>query len=190
MTDAIQRIPINYTPYGLVQTEYWLLGNAQPLTFDTLIAEVSIHRSMMLERSIAAQVTALEQRSEKVERLGWAVSILSEVLRAQDGKDIKTSTTLYHDAFGEIVEILHYYDLPNVDTFEYDAEEGSYGIAYGDLQIVYEETAYASEAENTVLQRDLVDLQSLISKRDQSFEKAATLSDKVRHTASVTLKNL
>ncbi|MBR5588097.1 MAG: hypothetical protein IKW23_04515, partial [Kiritimatiellae bacterium] len=65
-----------------------------------------------------------------------------------------------------------------------------YGLSVGNLRLEYEELAFAIERENSELEKALVDLQSLVSKRDNSFEQAATLSQKISDARKITLRNL
>lgn len=190
MSDFIEVQPIDIAPYGFQQTDYRLPGDAQALTFEELLCEVGLQRSVALEAALADLVTAIQLRREKIEQVGWATAFCSERLVEQLGPDSKNSTMVYDAGFDDVVALLTTYDIPDATTFHYDEDRGCYGISVGDLRLQYEELAFSIERENSELEKALVDLQSLVSKRDSSFEQAATFRQKISDTRTITLRNL
>ena len=191
MSEPIQKVATGCAPYGLEQFSYVLPSAPETgLAFDALIAQVGLHRSATLEAALAAQIEAINQRREKLDCLGWSLAYCSTVMQEQSGKKTKTGTMLYEAGFNTIVQHLQTYDTPEVGRFTYDSDKRCYGISYGDLQLEYEDLAYAIDRENATLQQELIDLQSLIAKRDSSFEQAATLSGKVRTSTERLLEHL
>lgn len=177
-------------PYGLEQHVYHLNGGAETYDFEAVVRQVGGRRCQVLEAAIMAQANALEQRRAKLEATGEAVAFCSEVLAEVAGDDPKTDTLLYRDGFSDVVKTLERYDLSGISDFTYNSKKNCYGIEYGDLQLVYESLAYAIESENSTLQREMIDLESLISKRDNAYEQTGSFTQKIRTTIAETLQHL
>ncbi|MBQ9694192.1 MAG: hypothetical protein IJV69_05485 [Kiritimatiellae bacterium] len=189
MSTPIQAIDTGVAPYGLIQVEYLLPGSSEGLTLDALIREVGLQRSAVLEKSLTALSDAIQHHREKIDALSWAVAFCSEIMVETLNSDTKTSTMIYEAGFTTVLQTLKTYDVPECDYFKYSDKERCYGISVGDLQLEYEELSFAIEQENNALECAMVDLQSLLAKRDSSFEQAAVLSQKLSRSRSVTLHN-
>ena len=190
MNALIETVELAVGPYGFQQRDYRLPGCEQTLTFEDLLREVGLERSVALEAALADLIKAINDSRDKVERLGWSVAFCSERLVEQEGSDAKNSTMLYDHGFNTVFKWVSYYDIPEAAYFQYNAKTACYGLSVGNLRLEYEELAFAIERENSELEKALVDLQSLVSKRDNSFEQAATLSQKISDARKITLRNL
>jgi len=184
MEKLIETTPIQgFKVYGQQMVEYTVDG-AEGKDFAFAIAIASLAESSSIEVEADAYAAVLRTRQRKLTELGSALAILnSAIATMKTGSGQRPSDTSSADAaLNTAHDIFERYGLSlpvsNNKVTRGDAEKGR---ANGE---------YAMDVENNDMQQDMITLQGLISKRDNSFSTAAKVLKKVDSTGKSIIRSI
>ena len=179
--------------YGQQMVEYSVEGT-NGKDFASAIAMASLAESTAIEVEADAFAAVVRSRQRKISELGDALAILSQAIStmktgsgqtSSDTSDsiqaLKTAQT-YLSRYGlslplSIVDI----DQPSIHICT---------VTRGDAERARANTEYAIDMENNDMQQDMITLQGLISKRDNSFSTASKVLKKVSSTTTSIIKSI
>lgn len=161
--------------YGIKQMDYTVDGVAGK-SYSHALAAAAIRHSKAIEFEAAAYSDLVNVRIKKVDDLGKVLAKLAEAVASMKTKD-PTSSDWAEGVSGlkEIRDIAAKYgiNIPLSDDGNIQ-REAAYN-AQNDVQ-------YELDTEDNSLQQDMVNLQSLISKRDNAYSTASKIIQKVDST--------
>lgn len=169
--------------WGVSQSDYTVDG-VPNRDFGSALAVAALRQSGAIESECEAYMAMVRTRIRKIEELGEALSVISEALATMRVKKAESD------------------DLSDADPRLFTAKSilQKYGLELNvmlDGRITREEASmrqndvqYAIDNEDNSLQQDMVSLQGLVSKRDNSFSTAAKLVGKVNDTAQTLIGNI
>lgn len=149
------------------------------------LALASLQQAEGIESLIPAYRAVIDARQEKVNGLAEALATLSEALGSMDPKDNDTSkkSSIATSKLQRANEIFAKYGISQMELSD---GQVSYKVAYykqSDLQMVLDN-------ESNDLQQNLIQIQSLVNKRDNSFSVANKVISKENRTASTTIQSM
>lgn len=176
--------------YGVGQVDYTIDG-VSGKDFGAAVAKAAFIQSNAIERESEAYSAMVKVRMRKLEDLGEALAIISKAVAtmpveepesddlSSDIPDLLTAKDLLAKyGIDMYVHVLALYDIKRCFI---SREEGV--MRQNDVQLAIDE-------ENNSLQQDMVTLQALVSKRDNSFSTAAKLIQKVNDTSQTVIGNI
>lgn len=169
--------------WGVQQKNYTINGKSNQ-DFGSAVAVAALQQSNSIERESEAYTAMVRVRIRKLEELGEALSVITEALASMRIKDTESDDLSKEDSrLLTAKSILRKYglDLAVDDKNRITREEAS--MRQNDVQ-------FAIDNEDNSLQQDMVSLQGLVSKRDNSFSTAAKLVSKVNDTAQTLIGNI
>ncbi len=175
--------------YGQQMVEYSVDGT-NGKDFASAIALASLSESTAIEVEADAFAAVVRRRQRKISELGDALAILSQAIStmktgsgqtSSDTSDsiqaLKTAQT-YLDRYGLSLP-LSINDSMNICI-----------VTRGNAERARANTEYAIDMEDNDMQQDMITLQGLISKRDNSFSTASKVLKKVSSTTTSIIKSI
>lgn len=169
--------------YG-VQIKDYVIGGTKS-DFSQAIALASLQQSEAIESLLPALNKTVDVRQVKVNDLGEALATLTEALASMDQKEQSPSkkSKIETKKIENMNAILVKYGLAKVET-----DDGQ--IKYSDACRSQNDVQKALDQESNDLQQNMTLLQSLVQKRDNSFEVAHKVLSKSNRTASDTITSI
>ncbi|MCQ2367802.1 MAG: hypothetical protein MJ109_02180 [Kiritimatiellae bacterium] len=167
--------------YGVQIKDYEIGG--MKADFSAAIAMASLQQSEAIEALLPALNKTIDARQVKVNDLGEALATLTEALASMDPKSQSPSRVSHVETtkIANLKAILLRYVLPEIET----DENGQ--IIYSEAYRFQNDVQKALDTESNDLQQNMTLLQSLVQKRDNSFEVAHKVLSKANRTASDTI---
>lgn len=170
--------------YGLQQVEYTVDG-LKDADFGTALSIAALQHADTIEEESSAFSSMVRLRMRQLEELGEALSIISEAISSLPTDGAATDDPSHADpALWTADAILKKYDLPSLNV---DPEEGT--VTRESLMKRKNELQHRIDTEDNTLQQDMLALQSLVSKRDESFSNASKMLSKVNNTSQTIIGN-
>lgn len=176
--------------YGVGQVDYTIDG-VSGRDFGAAVAKAAFIQSNAIERESEAYSAMVRVRMRKLEDLGEALAIISKAIASMPVDDPESDDLCDNDprlltardllAKYGIALYVHVVDFDGRRACYITREEGV--MRQNDVQLEIDE-------ENNSLQQDMVTLQGLVSKRDNSFSTAAKLIEKVNDTSQTLIGNI
>ena len=186
MSDLIETNAINgFKVYGQQMVEYTVAGNSG-VDFGYAIAFASLEEAMAIEVETNAYSAVLRTRQKKLSELSDALAILTQALATMKSSGTQQSTdkSSAMDSLYTAREILNKYGVYNLTLVDGNKVER------GTAQKAQAQTEYEMDMENNDLQQDMITVQGLISKRDDSYSTAAKVLKKVNSTGNSIINSL
>lgn len=173
----------NERVYGALIKDYEIGG--KKADFSAAIAMASLQQSEAIEALLPALNKTVDVRQKKVNALGEILATLTEALASMDAKDQSTSRLSRIDTakITNMNALLKSYGFETIVT-----KDGQ--ITYANASRVQNEIEKALDTESNDLQQNMTLLQSLVQKRDNSFEVAHKVLSKSNRTASDTITSI
>ena len=167
------------TLWGVTVYDYTYAGEVSD--FETLLVRISANRASLIESEIEPVTTIVTRRNTQLEALGRALSELSRAQASftEDSKPESTQPTSQDTA--KLVN-----DLAKPTKVIND--DGTVTKANCEMAIQLVKTRM--DKLNNDSQGDMTRLQSLVNKRDDSFNTASSLSKSVSDTRGNSIKNM
>ncbi len=181
---SAQNIP-GVSVYGIQQVSYTVNGVAGK-DYAAAVAAASLWQATALEQSCSAMSAMVKQRMKKLDDLGWALAVLNETLTTFRTKNPESDDKGYHGELQRMDEVLRAYGFKSYVSTNKD---GDYYITRENANYAQNDVQYAMDREDNDLQQDLVSIQSMFSKRDNSFSTAKELVSKIFNTSQSITSN-
>jgi len=169
--------------YGVRQYSYTVDGR-DGMDYIAALAAASFKDSVAIEAAASSYAAVIRQRQKKVSDLGYALAQINWCMATMDPKsndpDKKSSANV---DLPKAVSLLNQYGISISVT---DGNK----LTYRNASTAQNNIQYALDVENNNLQQDTVSLQSMITKRDNSYSTAARIVKKADNAASKTISNI
>ena len=186
MSDLIETNAINgFKVYGQQMVEYTVAGNSG-VDFGFAIAFASLEEAAAIEEETNAYSAVLRTRQQKLSELGEALAILTQALATMKSSGTQQSTDKSDgmDSLYKARDILNKYGVYNLTLVDGNK------VQRGTAQKAQAQTEYKMDMEDNDMQQDMITVQGLISKRDDSYSTAAKVLKKVSSTAGTIIDSI
>ena len=186
----VESVPIaGLSVYGVQQKDYTVKGQAN-CDYIKAASVAMFQEAGAIEQETAAYAAVLEARQEKLEELGWALSVIVEALASMKTKNQKSKDLSAADAdLAKASQILDKYRRDSNADMRLPVN-GDNKVRRDDATTAQSALQYEIDYETNEMQQDMVSLQSLVSKRDNAYSTASSLVKKLNSTASALIGNL
>ena len=175
--------------YGVRQKDYTVKG-VEYCDYLKAASIAMFQEAGAIEKETAAYAAVLEARQEKLDELGWALSVIVEAVASLKTKNQKSKDLSAADPdLVKASQILDKYRRDANSDMRLPVNEDN-KVRRDDVTSAQSALQYEIDYETNEMQQDMVSLQSLVSKRDNAFSTASSLVQKVNSTASTLIGNL
>lgn len=178
--------------YGVQQKDYTVKGK-EHCDYIKAASVAMFQEAGAIEKETAAYAAVLEARQEKLDKLGWALSVIVKAIASLKVKKPESDDLSSSDPNLKIAsQILDKYRRANSDLRMPVLElmNSFVCVRRDDALRAQAAVQYEIDYETNEMQQDMVSMQSLVSKRDNAFSTAASLVQKINSTASSLIGNL
>lgn len=178
--------------YGVQQRDYTVKG-AEHCDYIKAASVAMFQEAGAIEKETAAYAAVLEARQEKLDKLGWALSVIVKAIASLKVKKPESDDLSSSDPNLKIAsQILDKYRRANSDLRMPVLElmNSFVCVRRDDALRAQAAVQYEIDYETNEMQQDMVSMQSLVSKRDNAFSTASSLVQKINSTASSLIGNL
>jgi len=165
-------VTVNDYKYGGVKSD-----------FETLLIRVSTTRAAKIEREITPVSTLVRRRNEQISKLGEALSELTGCQAELEKKDSKDASVSVSEKTAQLVNSL-------TGKTVISGSGGKYSVSKATAAEAIELVKTRMDKLNNDSQNDLTRVQSLVSRRDESFQTASSLMTGVSDTRGNAIKNM
>ena len=180
--------------YGVQMVDYSMDG-VSGKDFGTVTALACFVYTDAIETEASAYADILRARQKKLNDLGAALAIIARVIASFDNDSPESDDTVRDDDLLVAKELLAPYGVTlNVRILDLS------GLGLGGNRIIYirrddaengrANVEYALDVEDNDMQQDMIAMQGLIGKRDNSFNTAAKIIKKVGNTGDSMLNTI
>lgn len=177
-TETIERVsvaPERFGLWGVTVNDYKI--NGQEIDFETIITEISAGRATTIEGEVEPLNTQVTNRNKELENLGTALAeITGKQSKIKEEDRPSAHITLEDSVTREVYDSL---GLPKGE---------GYVIEYSRAEQAVQLIKTKMDKLNNDAQSDMTRLQSLVSKRDESFTTATTIMTSVSDTRGNLIK--
>lgn len=167
----IQAEDLGLSILGTTQFSYTVNG-VHEQDYDTAIYRAALCRSAAVEEALRGYEVVVRTRQKKLNDLGEALAGLNKSISATcKQKDMKTDTEISIDS--AYVRLLTRYGF-----------EASKKMTYEKVMPLLQNVQYALDREGNDLQQDMTQMQSYVQKRDDAFQMASKMLQRVAKTRS------
>lgn len=175
--------------YGVQQKDYTVKGTAH-CDYVKAASVAMFQEAGAIEKETAAYAAVLEARQEKLDELGWALSVIVAALASMKTKNQKSKDLSAADPdLVKASQILDKYRRDANSDMRLPVNDDN-KVRRDDATSAQSALQYEIDYETNEMQQDMVSLQSLVSKRDNAFSTASSLVQKINSTASSLIGNL
>ena len=169
--------------YGQQMVEYTIQGSSAT-DFASAIAIASLAESTAIEVEASAYADVLRARQAKLSKLGDAIAILSQAIATMKtgGGQTPSDKSDAMPALNTASSILSQYGV----SLPVSGDK----VTRGDAERARNNAQYAMDMENNDMQQDMITLQGLVSKRDNSFSTAAKVMKKISSTTTSITRSI
>jgi len=162
--------------------------NAKKSDFESLLVRISATRATTIEAEITPVSTLVRRRNEQLADLGNALADISSAQKELEKDGMEEKSVSISDATGDLVNRLgsEAGKMSNVVS----GSKGYYTVNRAQAAEAAELIKTRMDKLNNDSQNDMTRLQSLVDKRDQSFETASSLMSSVSDTRGNAIKNM
>ena len=185
MSDLMEPQPISgFKVYGQQMYDFTVQGEAHK-DFGTGIAIAALSEASAIETEANAFSSVLRARQTKLSELGEALAILSKCIATLRTKDQESTDKTDPDSdLWTARSILNRYGVYNLPV---DSDNKT---TRGEIEKARTDTEYAMDVENNDMQQDMITVQGLVSKRDNSFSTASKVLQKVNSTGETIINTI
>jgi len=191
MSNQIETNPIaGFQVYGVQMVEYTSEG-ISGRDYGTATAIASFANATAIEKETSAYAEVLRARQKKLTDLSDAMAIIAECIARLPTKKPKSDDMVASDSLPRAKSLMERYGLSLTVT---EIPMPSAGTVYlarrDDLENARANVEYAMDMENNDMQQDMITLQGLISKRDNSYSTASKILKKYNDTGKSMVNNV
>ena len=191
-TNAIEGFSI----YGVQMVDYTSDG-VSGRDFATAAALAAFAMSNAIETEASAYANVLRAREQKLKDLSDAIAIIASVIAKMDPDSPESDDTVEDERLVTAQRLMERYGLSlNVQFHEatyflgIQITSDYHYIRRDDAENGRANAEYAADVEDNDLQQDMITMQGLISKRDNSFSTAAKILRKVADTGNSIIRSV
>ncbi len=187
-TITTEAVAVNrFAEYGVQINDYNLDGEHMDL--QDLLVKLSSNRATAIEQEVTPLSLRIRKRNQFLEDLGNALAFLSKLQARFDDEDGGDETTSFaptdSDGAGEVtVDVLRRLGV------SLNEGNSSYTFRKDSIEEYVQKVKTKIDGLNNDAQLDMNRLQSLVDRRDQSYETATELMSSVSDTRSKTIGNM
>lgn len=178
--------------YGVQMMDYSMDG-VSGKDFGTVTALACFVYTDAIEMEATAYADILRARQKKLNDLGAALAIIARVIGSFDNDSPESDDTVTDDDLLVAKELLDPYSVTlNVKILDLSGLGGNriIFIRRDDAENGRANVEYALDVEDNDMQQDMIAMQGLIGKRDNSFNTAAKIIKKVGNTGDSMLNTI
>ncbi len=186
----VESVPITgLSVYGVQQKDYTVEG-VKNCDYTKAASIAMFQEANAIEAETSAYATVLQARQKKLEELEWALSVIVKAVATLKTKKQESGDLSYADPkLRKASEILDKYRRDTNADLKLPVNDKNQ-VRRDDATMAQSALQYEIDYETNEMQQDMVTMQSLISKRDNSFSTAASLVQKINSTASTLIGNM
>ena len=196
MSSVIQTNPIEgFKIYGQQMVNYTVNGSSGK-DFDAAVSFAAFNNATTIEKEASAYSSVLKARQKKLQDLGEGLAQLSYIAGLLPTKDQESDDQVKGNFWG-LKNLLAQYGIDlNIQHEEashflwWEISEAYDYVTRKTVENTKMNTQYEIDKEDNDMQQDLVTLQGLVSKRDQSFATAAKVVKKFNATADTIIRSI
>ena len=196
MSTSIQVNPIEgFKIYGQQMVNY-TVDSASGKDFDAAVSFAAFNNATIIEKETAAYSDVLKARQKKLQDLGEGLAQLSYIAGLLPTDEPESDDRVKGNFWG-LKNLLAQYGIDlNIQHEEashflwWEIEEAYDYVTRRTVENTKTNTQYEIDKEDNDMQQDLVTLQGLVSKRDQSFATAAKVVRKFNSTADTIIRSI
>ena len=169
--------------YGVRQVQYFV-DSVPGLDFVAALTAAAFRQATAVEAAAGSFADVVRLRQRKLDDLGFVLAVLARAIASMTTKDPVGSDLSEWDT--------DLYTAANLAT-SYNIKmelTGGNMISRKDALDAQNDIRYALDMEDNNLQQDTVSLQSLLSKRDNSFSNAAKIVKKAMNASGAAIGNI
>lgn len=175
--------------YGVQQRDYTVKG-AEHCDYIKAASVAMFQEAGAIEKETAAYAAVLEARQEKLDKLGWALSVIVKAIASLKVKKPESDDLSSSDPnLKKASQILDKYRREGNSDLKLPVN-GDNKVRRDYATRAQSALQYEIDYETNEMQQDMVSMQSLVSKRDNAFSTASSLVQKINSTASSLIGNL
>ena len=186
---AIQTIDLGqggFSGLGITACDYLLPDTHTALDYEAL----TLHLTKARAHTVEAELQPLAQdRNEALEAMGNALAAFTAALEAFESDAEGTDTTSFPMDSATYSLLVDYNILAN-GGFVYVVSSGTMTATKAGLSGASEAIKTAMDGLNNAAQLDMTRLESLVARRDEAFEAAATLRKSISSSRDTLLKGI
>ena len=172
-----------YDVYGVRQMQYTVDG-VSGQDYTAALTAAAFKQSVAIEASAGSFADVVRLRQRKVDALGEALAVLAKAIATLATKNQEPGDKSAADGdLTTAAATVAGYGITMTVTDDSKITRENALKAQSDIQ-------YALDVEDNNLQQDTVSLQSLLTKRDNSFSNAAKLVKKSLNASDAAIKNI
>ncbi len=186
----VESVPIEgLSVYGVRQRNYTVDG-VKGCDYVKAASVAMFQEANAIEAETSAYAAVLEARQNKLDELGWALSVIVKAVASMKTKKQKSTDLSEADEnLKKASQILDKYRRESNSDLKLPVN-GDNKVQRGDATSAQSALQYEIDYETNDMQQDMVTMQSLVSKRDNAFSTAASLVQKINSTASTLIGNI
>ena len=196
MANLIQTTAISgFKVYGQQMVDYTVQGTAHQ-DFDKAVAVAAFAEAFAIESEAAAFSNVLRMRQGKLNELGECLAQVCKIIAEFDPDEPESDdeVTTEDQSFNQLRDRLAKYGI-SLNVVENSISLLGHTISWYSITRESAEkcranTEYEMDKEDNDLQQDMVTMQGLISKRDQSFSTAAKVIKKFDSTGESIIRSI
>lgn len=199
MTDMANLIETNriegFSIYGVQMVDYTSDG-VSGRDFGTAVALACFASTAAFEAETIAFADILRARQKKLSDLENALATLIDIMGKFDNDEPESDDTVRDDRLPGVRDLMARYGLSlNIRSFTLPVvppatSETWYFIRRDDSENARANLEYAMDVEDNDLQQDMITMQGLVGKRDNSFSTAAKIIKKYGDTGNSMLRTI
>lgn len=170
--------------YGVRQVQYTVEG-VSGQDFATALTAASFKQAAAIEESAGSFAAVIRQRQKKVDNLGEVLAVLARAIASMSTKNTQSG-----DKSAEIGDLSDAKSKAAAYGITISLTDSDKKITRGTALKVQNEVRYQLDVEDNSLQQDIVSLQSLFTKRDNSFSNAAKIVKKALNASASAIRNI
>ena len=196
MTKLIETNQIEgFNVYGVQMVDYTSDG-VRGRDFGTAVALACFASSAAIEAEATAFAEVLRARQKKLSDLNGALATLIDIMGKFDNDEPESDDTVRDDRLPGLRDLMARYGLSlNIRSFTMPVvppakPETWYFIRRDTSENARANLEYAMDVEDNDLQQDMITMQGLVGKRDNSFSTAAKIIKKYGDTGNSMLRTI
>ena len=196
MSTSIQTNPIEgFKIYGMQMVNYTVNGSSGK-DFDAAVSFAAFNNATTIEKETSAYSSVLKARQKKLQDLGEGLAQLSYIAGLLPTDEPESDDRVKGNFWG-LKNLLAQYGIDLYIQHEeashflwWEIEEAYDYVTRRTVENTKTNTQYEIDKEDNDMQQDVVTLQGLVSKRDQSFATAAKVVRKFNATGDTIIRSI
>jgi len=187
-TQAVTAQELDLSVYGQVQYSYSITGGKSGLDLGSAAAIVGCSRAVGVEKEVTVLSAGLKKRSKAIDDLSKVMIDIEAAIASAKAKATAADTVDFDK--NRHMGTFQRYGVRLTDNNGNSLFESDSKIKLGNLNQLQQNVRLVSDKEDNALQRVASQLQSAISKRDNSYNQMEKFLKKFDGTAGTIIRNI